>query len=710
MKKSTIMLVTVLFMIIGYAAYNATVNIYGLGKISENISDFKVYLDNLKVNDTESTGINATKDEFTIDNVNGNISIDIVNDSTEYDTESYLECVKNNTWDFDYTGSEQTFTAPMSGTYKLETWGAQGGDTAYTERGEVYRKGGYGAYAFGNYTATSKDVLYINVGGSGSSTLIDYTSNSEYCAINGGYNGGGNGFIENCIDGGSSGGGATHIATYSGILSSLSNKKSSILIVASGGGGSYAFRAYAANGGNGGGITGNTPGDLDNGGLCNKRTLTIGKKATQTASGTTSGCNIDNSATLAGFGYGASVDKSWGSGGGGGYYGGGAGMTAYGASGGSSYIGNTLLSEKSMYCNNCEESSEESTKTISTSCASSTATANCAKLGNGYARITLASNSKENISTDPITIEAQNKKTITLENINTGNMTCKLKVNKISRTEKAYTGPTEWTFDYTGSEQTFIAPVSGTYKLETWGAQGYTINSYTGGYGGYSTGMISILKNDNIYIFVGEKGKGGVGNGTKYSSYPNSLNAVADGNVSYIGSGGGSTHIASKNLLIKDIIDLKDLLLVSGGGGASTWTTYNYWAGSGGAGGGYKGNSGKSSIGSYSPGGGGTQSTGGSAGYVCTAGFFGYSEVTHTDGTGGGGGFYGGGTSWGSAGGGGSGYIGNSKLSEKSMYCYNCTKSTEESTKTISTTCTSATPTANCSKQGNGYARITLIN
>ena len=51
MKKSTIMLVTVLFMIIGYAAYNATVNIYGLGKISENISDFKVYLDNLKVND-----------------------------------------------------------------------------------------------------------------------------------------------------------------------------------------------------------------------------------------------------------------------------------------------------------------------------------------------------------------------------------------------------------------------------------------------------------------------------------------------------------------------------------------------------------------------------------------------------------------------------------------------------------------------------------
>ena len=31
--------------------------------------------------------------------------------------------------EFDYTGTEQVFTAPASGTYKLETWGAQGGDT-----------------------------------------------------------------------------------------------------------------------------------------------------------------------------------------------------------------------------------------------------------------------------------------------------------------------------------------------------------------------------------------------------------------------------------------------------------------------------------------------------------------------------------------------------------------------------------------------------
>lgn len=79
-------------------------------------------------------------------------------------------------------------------------------------------------------------------------------------------------------------------------------------------------------------------------------------------------------------------------------------------------------------------------------------------------------------------------------------------------------------------------------------------------------------------------------------------------------------------------------------------------------------------------------------------------------GAGGGGGYYGGGSIEHGPAGGGSGYIGNSLLTEKSMYCYNCTESTEENTKTISTTCTSATPIVNCSKQGNGYARITLIS
>ena len=62
-----------------------------------------------------------------------------------------------------------------------------------------------------------------------------------------------------------------------------------------------------------------------------------------------------------------------------------------------------------------------------------------------------------------------------------------------------------------------------------------------------------------------------------------------------------------------------------------------------------------------------------------------------------------------SSGAGGSGYIGNSLLTNKAMYCYNCEESNEESTKTISTTCAEETPTENCAKKGNGYARITYI-
>ena len=42
-----------------------------------------------------------------------------------------------------------------------------------------------------------------------------------------------------------------------------------------------------------------------------------------------------------------------------------------------------------MYCYNCAESNETSTKTITTTCTNETAMSACAKSGNGYAQITL---------------------------------------------------------------------------------------------------------------------------------------------------------------------------------------------------------------------------------------------------------------------------------------------------------------------------------
>ena len=708
MKKGIILLLTILFMVIGFSAYNATVNIYGLGKLEENISDFKVYLDNLKVNDTESTGINDAKDEFTLSNINGNISIDIVNDSTEYDTESYLECESNVTpekteWTFDYTGSEQTFTAPISGTYKLETWGAQGG--SYSSN----YFGGYGGYSSGKMTLEGGKILYINAGGQG-------------VALTGGYNGGG--YVNNG-NYGKAGGGATHIADLSGLLSTFETKKENILIV-SGGGGGAANRGSGygdGNGGSAGGIKGNNGESVNH---TNGYGYGYGTGGSQTTGGDMvwiKGTSSGYRACIGTFGkgFGSTVANYVACGGGAGFYGGGGSFHG-GAGGGSGYIGNSQLSEKSMYCYNCAESDEESTKTISTTCTSSTATENCAKQGNGYARITLvSSNSKEITSTEVVTIEAQDKKSITLENINMENFTCKLKVNKISRTtkEEIYTGSTEWTFDYTGLEQTFTAPTSGTYKLETWGAQGGNATSkagvsYIGGYGGYSIGEIYLNKKDNLYITVGGQNK---------------VFGGGQGNEVYKGSsdGGDASYILLKSERLENLQnDLDSILMVSGGGGAAFGYRTNdssSYSGSGGAGGGYKGNDGTNSGDYYWIGFGGSQTSGGTVVYgngynsstdhgirTTNYGVFGIGGYdTGTSGAGGGAGFYGGGFSHYAGAGGGSGYIGNSQLSEKSMYCYKCTESSEEATKTISTTCTNETPTANCSKQGNGYARITLI-
>ena len=51
------------------------------------------------------------------------------------------------------------------------------------------------------------------------------------------------------------------------------------------------------------------------------------------------------------------------------------------------YIGNANLTNKVMYCNGCGNNSSTNTKTVSGSCASGSATADCSKSGNGYARV-----------------------------------------------------------------------------------------------------------------------------------------------------------------------------------------------------------------------------------------------------------------------------------------------------------------------------------
>jgi hypothetical protein len=105
---------------------------------------------------------------------------------------------------FNYTGSSQTFTAPYTGNYRLETYGAQGGGTG----------GGKGGYTIGTKYLTAGQKVYVEIGGQGK-TATDPNVTSNYGLI-GGYNGGGDGGLASCTYNGTtyfvgSGGGGTSI-------------------------------------------------------------------------------------------------------------------------------------------------------------------------------------------------------------------------------------------------------------------------------------------------------------------------------------------------------------------------------------------------------------------------------------------------------------------------------------------------------------------
>lgn len=267
---------------------------------------------------------------------------------------------------FDYTGSEQTYTVKLDGKYKLEVWGAQGG----SYNSEYY--GGYGGYSVGTIELKKNQMIYVYVGGQG--TILN--DNSDY--IPGGFNGGGRGANKDANVISTSGGGATHVATKSGLLSSLEGYKDNILIVSAGGGGtSYQSGTYSGVGGSGGGYIGSD-------GTNTMTDYKPGAGGTQSSGGNSGGGVANNQER--------GTSGSFGQGGNGNYYSGGGGASNQsGAGGGSSYIGNSLLSDKSMYyycSSSCNTSTATSTKTVSTTCVDETAKKNCAKLGNGYVKIT----------------------------------------------------------------------------------------------------------------------------------------------------------------------------------------------------------------------------------------------------------------------------------------------------------------------------------
>ncbi|HBP13405.1 MAG TPA: hypothetical protein DD613_05005 [Firmicutes bacterium] len=178
-----------------------------------------------------------------------------------------------------------------------------------------------------------------------------------------------------------------------------------------------------------------------------------------------------------------------------------------------------------------------------------------------------------------------------------------------------------YNFDYNGtngsdgSVQEFTAPVSGKYVLEVWGAQGGIASStYIGGYGGYSTGIVSLTKGEKLYIVVGGKGTNNSTLETIPGGYNGGGNGSGSANLVYSSSGGGATHIGKASGLLNTLSNnISDIIIVAGGGGGTSFQTGPY-SGNGGSGGGYIGNNGTNTQSDYVYGSGGSQTAGGSSG------------------------------------------------------------------------------------------------
>jgi len=147
-------------------------------------------------------------------------------------------------------------------------------------------------------------------------------------------------------------------------------------------------------------------------------------------------------------------------------------------------------------------------------------------------------------------------------------------------------------FSYTGICQAWTAPANGTYKIETWGAQAQAPNlSYllnTGGRGAYTSGMIDLVRDDVLYVCVGQQpaignlrprpnptlagGWNGGGNGESDTE------TTQNGLVELGGGGGGATDIryfgesytpTTTELNWNNITGLRSRIMVAAGGGGS---------------------------------------------------------------------------------------------------------------------------------------------
>ena len=285
------------------------------------------------------------------------------------------------------TGSAQEFSAPITGWYKLEVWGANGGSYNYKKqdpnwsdydlqmKGVSLCEGGTGAYVTGKLKLNKNDKLYVYVGKGGvgdvsnaegplATQTYGSASFSNLYKFYGGWNGGGTAVMDSYKEvrtskiqdasiterrefGGGGAGGATDIALNNtgSDWKNASHLNTRIIIAGGGGGACYTpdQPGWYSGGGGGGGSSWfgeDGDGDMLYRGLAGTLTYT---PANRGASHTGNGL-VENG----GFGYGGSCQwygESLG-GGGGGWYGGASGTgggTNSAGGGGSSFAYSDIM-------------------------------------------------------------------------------------------------------------------------------------------------------------------------------------------------------------------------------------------------------------------------------------------------------------------------------------------------------------------------------
>lgn len=564
---------------------------------------------------------------------------------------------------FPYTGDKISFNFP-AGTYKLECWGAQGGNGYYSSSSTT-RNTSFGGYSTGILTVDQKTNIYVYVGGAGTK----YSTNAS-----GGFNGGGACYSSNSRYM-NSGGGASDIRIGQDSLYAR-------VIVAGGGGGCYETgipNDYSSSGGGTIGIQGtnntatSTAGDRYGGG----GSQTSGGAARTTTSWDSSYINTHLTGSFGKGGGSNGISMQYINGGGGGWYGGGAGGPDGGAGGGSSYV--YTSSTASNYPSGCLLNSsyyltDAQTVAGNTSFSSPTGSSETGHSGNGYIRITVVSGG-----------------------------------GRIKNGSSSSTTVKTFTAKYTGAVQQ-VTLKSGQYKLECWGAQGGTNGSYIGGYGGYSVGTLTVTEKTQLYLYAGGAGSS--------SGTAAGFNGGGAGVSSGRGGGGGSDiRIGTDSLYARVIV-------AGGGGGAGVTSASANPAGCGGGlygGDGYYNNTtGSYTTGSNRCGGSASQTAGGITWSNGTQASFGQGgNASGYSCGGGGGGWYGGGGAYdndsdsdGRWGGGGSGYVYTS--STASNYPSGCLLNssyylTDASTTAGSTSAPSPDDGTQKFNAGDGCVKITAI-